>query len=211
MMKKNDYIDLRIGGYTVRHIVRTGKNCILCCTCDDRKYAEIIIENMEDLENGELLCGHRMKFGESVPKRKDRRKYTLFYQDTRQPTHILAGNIKIYYSSCFIQEAGRYAIAQWKERHICLPSVMTGILMLEKDNEDTCIADVRESVRRHTDYLASCLTESEPYNRWQQENYILAAQYLYMAVPPFHRRQDFETLLIQVIEDNQLTRFDLQG
>lgn len=82
--------------------------------------------------------------------------------------------------------------------------------MLEKDNEDTCIADVRESVRRHTDYLASCLTESEPYNRWQQENYILAAQYLYMAVPPFHRRQGFETLLIQVIEDNQLTRFDLQ-
>lgn len=203
-MKRDEIIDLRFLAAAVQPMERTDAKCILFCISEDKEYAELVLENVTDFKNEELLGHNTILFVKAGPSGKNgRNRYTFFYRETRRTTVILAETMGLYRSGHFIGAVGRYAAEEWKKRHICLPSLMTAILILETDNGRKTAGDIRELVKEHTDYLAA------RKSLWGQANYILAAQYLQEADRPYFADKKYEKLLIQTIEENELTRFDL--
>lgn len=205
--------DLRFTGYAVQHKEQIGSKCILFCTYENKEYAEIVLEKAADFENEELLWDNKILFVENRPIRKKMQNcYTIFYQETKRTAVIHAESMELYPSSYFIGEIGRYAVIEWNKRHICLPSVMTAILMLETNKGKKPALEIKELVRERTDDLAAWkeknALEDNGKSLLGQENYILAAQYLQKAAKLNFEDKDFEKLLILTIEENRLTRFD---
>lgn len=232
-MKKNEIIDLRFLSGTVRHVERTECKCILFCASGNRGHAELVLEKVEASKDAELLGNSRIQFVKEEPTWKDGPKcYTFFYQGTERTTVIFAESLGLYRSGYFIGAVGRYAAEEWNKRHICLPSLMTSILMLETDHAgrtageriaggktigdrtvgERTASEIQELVKEHTDYLAMWKEEGMQEENWKslwgQGNYILAAQYLQEAGRPYFQDKQSEKLLVQTIEENELTRFD---
>ena len=211
-MRKNSR-EFRFHGYSVQHKEVIGFKNILFCTCKGRGDMEIVFEKAVAIENEELLWYNRILFVEveSVGKNKQNR-YTFFYQDTKITSVINAESMDTYSSSYFIGAIGRYAAKEWNKRHICLPSLMTAILMLETDNGKNLALEIGELVKVYTDYLVVWKTEGTMKENekfpWGQDNYILAVQYLQEAVNLYFGDRKIENLLISTIEENRLTRFD---
>ena len=133
-MKKNMNRAFECCDYIVQHKEQIGENSILYCMNDNREYAEIVIEKATQFEQEELLRKHKIMFVESVAEGKtNQKKYTIVYKGTLKTTVIYAESMKLYQSTQFICETGRYAVEEWNNRHICLPSLMIAILMLETD------------------------------------------------------------------------------
>jgi len=213
MRKKKKSKDFRYQGYMVRHVEMAGVRYILFCTCEGRKFAQIVIEKAAAVDRGGLLRYGKILFVEAeTAKSKRQTIYTVHYRGTERTTVICAESMELYCSDCFIGETGRCAAAEWNRQHICLPSLMTAILMLETDNGKKQTAGIRELVRVHTDYLAAYKAEGRQEENWRflwgRNNYVLAVQYLQNASKPYFADKNAEELLIRTIEENRLTRFD---
>ncbi len=211
--KKKENKDFRYQGYKVRHEEVTGGGYILACTHGDGEYAEIVIKKAVAVDNCELLRWGKILFVEAKPaKKKQQTIYTVHYRETERTTVICAESMELYRSGYFIGETGRYAAAEWDRRHICLPSLMTAILMLETNSGKKRMVEIREMIREHTDYLAAYKAEGMQEENWRflwgQSNYVLAAQYLQNETKPYFADKNAEELLIRTIEENRLTRFD---
>ncbi len=211
-MKRNKRRDFRGQGYSVKHEERTGLKCILFCTYGGREYAEIVLNKTAFFENEELLKYNSILFVEAEPAGRAQMRYTFYYQGTRKTTVILAESMEFYQSGYLISEIGRYAAEEWNKRHICLPSLMTAILLLEADSQNAPAWRIKELVQEHTDYLATWkergTSEENWKSLWGKDNYVLAVQYLQKETGPYFRDKKYEELLIQTIEENKLTRFD---
>lgn len=205
--------DLRFTGYAIQYKELTGSKCILFCTCENREYVEIVLEKAADFENEELLWDNTILFVETESIRKNKRnRYRIFYRDTKRSTMIYAESMELYQSGYFIGEVGRYAVIEWNQRHICPPSLMAAILMLETDQGKKPVLEIKELVAKRTNDLAAWKKEKVPEDHgrflWGQGNYILAVQYFQKAVRLCFEEKEMEKMLISVIEENRLTRFD---
>ena len=213
-MKQDIIREFRCYGYAVQHMVQSKSKCLLLCNYGNREYADIMLEGVEGFENEELLWYNKILFLEAAPSGDNRKKcYRIYYQGNRNITTVYAEKIELYQSTFFIREASRYAVEEWNKQHICLPSLMTAILMLETDNGKNCLAGIRELVREHTDYLASWsadgMQEENWKSLWGEKNYVLAVQHLQNENKPYFADNSFDDLLIKTIEDNRLMRFDI--
>lgn len=120
----------------------------------------------------------------------------------------------------WMKEVAGAAVADWRRRHICLPSLVIAIFMvgegrflcdLGRNGKKTCVS-IPPMVRSHNDYLATWTGEGQQEPNWGslvgERHYILAVQYLQDAKYPYSRRKDYEERLVKVIEGEGLTRFD---
>lgn len=211
-MKKHEIIDLCITSSAVQYVARTKFAWIFFCISEEKEYTELVFEEAA-VKNEELFGQNRIlsiKTQTTGKRRKNR--YTFFYRETRRTTVIFAKSMELYRSGSFLGAVGRYAAQEWKKRHICLPSLMTAILLLETDNGKKAAGDIRELVKERTDNLALRKAEGGQEKNWKslwgQENYVLAAQYLQEAEKPYSEDKEYEKQLIRTIEENRLTRFD---
>lgn len=215
-MNKNKIRDFHFHNYIVQHKEKKGSKCIFFCANENKEYREAVSEGIEKTENEDLLWHNRILFVETESGEKNKKKrYEIFYRETEKTTVILADSIKIYRSCYFIREAGRYAAEEWNRRHICLPSLMTAILLLETEGGKHSLAEVEKSVKEHTELLAvrkaMGMTQENWKSLWGEDNYILAVQYLQGAAQPYFKKKEYEELLVRIIEENRLTRFDFSA
>lgn len=204
--------DFQFFDYAVQHKDWTGANGILYCIYKGEKYAEIVLKNVKDFEHMELMS-NKILYVESVSMRKEKcRQYIISYQNTLLSTKIFAEEMTMYPSSYLIREASRYAIAEWKKQNICLPSLMTALLMLKNEGSSISSEHIREQVREYinvfTEWRASAEANETQMYQWSQEYYVLAVQSILEALAPLYRQNNLDTVLIHKIEKNNLMRFD---
>lgn len=129
----------------------------------------------------------------------------------------------------FFVPVAEAAVADWRERHICLPSITTALAIAGTDwgraavyKECKCLFPLRhdgihshetvlDAVRSHTEYLAAWRGEGQRYPNWEnlgKEYYILAAQCLQDAVYPYSPDKEFETQIVELVEQYGLTAYD---
>lgn len=120
----------------------------------------------------------------------------------------------------FMEEVADAAVADWKERHICLPSLMIAIFMVGGGRflQDTmpgkkaALSAVPVIVRLHNDYFATWKGEGQNRPNWEKLlgecYYILAVQYLQDAEYPYSVEEGYEERIVGMIERNGLVRFD---
>lgn len=131
----------------------------------------------------------------------------------------------------FIQKVAVPALEDWKERHICLPSLIIALAIdgtnwgqteeffsrreMFPNRRDHCIEiypTIKEAVCSHNNYLAVFREKKQKESNWRhlvgQGNYILAVQYLQTAEYPYCPDEGFETKLVNLIEEYKLTRFE---
>ena len=131
----------------------------------------------------------------------------------------------------FIQQVAIPALEDWQKRHICLPSLIIALAIDGTDwgqserflsrremfphRRDPCkesYSTLNEVICSHNDYLTVWREKNQKEPNWKhligQENYILAVQYLQMAEYPYCLEKGYETKLINLIEEYQLTRFE---
>lgn len=199
--------------YVVQHVEWTETNCILYCIYEGKKYAEIVLKNAEDFEHKEFIRHNKIMYMESVSMNKEKcRQYIISYQNTLQVTKIFAEEMMVYPSSYLICEASRCAIAEWKKQNVCLPSLMTALLMLKSEGSSMSLEHIREQIREYINVLTEWRANAEPNeaqaHRWSQEYYVLAVQSVLEALAPLYGQKNLDTLLIHKIEENNLMRFD---
>lgn len=206
-------MDLCVAAAAVQYVGRTKSAYILFCISEEKEYTELVLEEAAAVKNEELLRHNRILFAKVKTTGKRRKnRYTFFYRETKKTTSVFAESMELYESGSFLGAVGRYAAEEWKKRHICLPSIMTAILLLETDNGRKAAGDIRELVKERTDNFAVWKAEGEQEENWKslwgQENYVMAAQYLQEAERPYSEDKEYEKRLIRTIEKNRLTRFD---
>ena len=120
----------------------------------------------------------------------------------------------------FMEEVADAAMADWKERHICIPSLMIAILMIGggrflqdmKSGKNADLVTVPVIVRMHNDYFAVWKGEGQSRPNWEKLlgecYYILAVQYLQDAEYPYSVEKGYEERIVGMIEGNGLVRFD---
>lgn len=131
----------------------------------------------------------------------------------------------------FIKDIADAAVSDWKERHICLPSITTALaiegskwgtrpetllrneLFLRRrdgcmERHDSFIA----AIRSHNNYLATWREKGQNAPNWKdlvgQDYYILAIQYLQDAEYPYCAALDFERNIVGLIEEYGLNEYD---
>lgn len=131
----------------------------------------------------------------------------------------------------FIHQVAVPALEDWQKRHICLPSLIIALAIdgtdwgqsekflnrremfpYRRDHCNESYATLNEVICSHNDYLTVWREKNQKEPNWKyligQENYILAVQYLQMAEYPYCQDEGFETKLVNLIEEYQLTRFE---
>lgn len=120
----------------------------------------------------------------------------------------------------FMEEVADAAVADWKERHICLPSLMIAIFMVgggrflqdTMPGKTSAMSAVPVIVRLHNDYFATWKGEGQSRPNWEKLlgecYYILAVQYLQDAEYPYSVEEGYEERIVGMIERNGLVRFD---
>lgn len=132
----------------------------------------------------------------------------------------------------FIVQIAEAAMADWRERHICLPSVTVAIAIEGTDwgraavyREQRCLFPHRHdgihshdtvlgAVRSHNEYLATWRGVGQQYPNWEdlgKEYYILAAQCLQAAEYPYSPDKEFETRIVELVERYGLTGYDVMA
>ena len=130
----------------------------------------------------------------------------------------------------FIVQIAEAAVLDWRERHICLPSVTVAIAIEGTDwgraavyKEHRCLFPRRHdgihghdtvlaAVRSHNEYLAVWRGEGQQYPNWEdlgKEYYILAAQCLQSAEYPYSPDKEFEAKIVELVERYGLTGYDV--
>lgn len=121
----------------------------------------------------------------------------------------------------FMEEVADAAVADWRERHICLPSLVIAVILSGKGRffEEKCLMGkvVHLSVpilsRSHNDFLAAWKGEGQKQPNWEkllgQCYYILAVQYLQDAEYPYCMEKGYEEEIVGTIEEKKLTVFDI--
>lgn len=204
--------DFQFFDYAVQHEERIGTNCVLYCIHEEKKYADIVLKNARDFEHKEFIS-NKIMYVESISMKKEKcRQYIISYRNTLQVTKIFAEDMTMYPSSYLIREASRCAVAEWKKQNICLPSLMTALLMLKSEGSSMSSEHIREQIREYINVLTEWKAnaernESQTY-QWSQEYYVLAVQSILEALTPLHGQKNLDTMLIHIIEENNLMRFD---
>lgn len=175
---------------------------------------ELVFEKIKYAKDEELLWYNKIMFVECTPIKikKKLKRYVVCYLGMQKNTIIYAQNMEWYRSTPCIREISKEAVAAWNKRRICLPSVMTAIMLLEQENRENSISEIKERVQAYTDSLAfwkngEAAEKKEKIRPWGEDNYILAAQHFQESFQACCE-QGFETLLIRTIEENKLARFD---
>lgn len=108
----------------------------------------------------------------------------------------------------------------WQARHICLPSLVIAMALhdlpdffpLRRDGHSGKYPSVEAAVLSHNTYLAEWKAGEQEYPNWKglagQEHYVLAVQYLQDAQYPYYPSRRAETELVELIEQNRLSRYD---
>lgn len=130
----------------------------------------------------------------------------------------------------FIAQIAEAAVSDWRERHICLPSVTVAIAIEGTDwgraavyREHRCLFPRRHdgihghdtvlgAVRSHNEYLAVWRGEGQQYPNWEdlgKEYYILAAQCLQSAEYPYSPDKEYEAKIVELVERYRLTGYDV--
>ncbi len=131
---------------------------------------------------------------------------------------------------CFMEQVAKEAVRDWRERHICLPSLVIALAA-----EGTCFGDrtdyveknclfprrhdgiwthrdFYESVCSHNDYLLTWKDPGQQMPNWKlligKRHYILAVQYLQDAEYPYCKEMDFEKRIVEMIEKYNLSLYD---
>lgn len=119
-----------------------------------------------------------------------------------------------------MKEVAGAAVADWRERHICLPSLIIasfmvggGIFLQDIESEKkAALTDIPVIVRLHNDYLATWKGKGQSRPNWEKLlgecHYILAVQYLQDAEYPYSMEREYEEKIVGMIERNGLIRFD---
>jgi len=120
----------------------------------------------------------------------------------------------------FMEEVADAAVADWRERHICLPSLVIAI-MIEGGGRfwEECNGKGKRTwesvpvlVRSHNDYLATWKGEGQQRPNWEKVRgecyYILAVQYLQDAEYPYSVEKEYEEKIVGRIEGDGLVRYD---
>lgn len=131
----------------------------------------------------------------------------------------------------FIAQIAEAAVADWRDRHICLPSVTVAIAIEGTDwgraavyREQNCLfprrhdgihsyATVLRAVRAHNEYLATWRGRGQQNPNWEdlgKEYYILAAQCLQAAKYPYSPDEGFEARIVELVEEYGLTEYDVR-
>lgn len=109
----------------------------------------------------------------------------------------------------------------WQARHLCLPSLVIAMALhdspalfpMRKDGHKGDYPSVEEAVLSHNTYLAEWREKGQEQPNWEglaeQEHYILAVQYLQDAQYPYYPSKEAETELVELIERNGLSRYDV--
>ena len=130
----------------------------------------------------------------------------------------------------FINQVAQSAVEDWKDRKICLPSLVIAIavegtgwgksirgmeeIVLFPHRHDGIRhhKTIRHAVRSHNNYLAIWREDSQEGPNWErligQKHYILAVQYLQEAEYPYSSCKSYEAKLIQLIEEYEFYLYD---
>ncbi len=149
---------------------------------------------------------------------------------TKQQPATLPGTEQMYDRRRFIHQVAREAVRDWKERYICLPSIVIALAAEGScfgkgtdDREKNCLfprrydgvlqhRDLGEAVRSHNDYLFTWKNPGQQTPNWEkligQKYYILAVQYLQDAQYPYGKEADFEERIVGIIEQYDLSEYD---
>lgn len=142
---------------------------------------------------------------------------------------MVASTMTRYDRIRFMVPVAEAAVADWRNRRICLPSITTAIAIEGTDwgravayREYKCLFPLRHdgihshenvlaAVRSHNEYLATWRGEGQQTPNWEElgrEYYILAAQYLQSATYPYSPDKGFETRIVELVERYGLTVYD---
>ncbi len=130
----------------------------------------------------------------------------------------------------FIYEVAQSAVEDWRDRKICLPSLVIAIaaegtewgksvqgmeeIVLFPHRHDGIRhhKTIRHAVRSHNNYLAIWREDNQEGPNWErligQKHYILAVQYLQGAEYPYSPCNNYESKLIELIEDHKFYLYD---
>lgn len=130
----------------------------------------------------------------------------------------------------FLEQVAEAAVQDWKERHICLPSLVIALAAEGTDFgkqtdyvEKNCLflrrydgikqhKDFMEAVRSHNNYLLTWRKPEQKLPNWElligRQHYILAVQYLQEAKYPYSDEADFEKTMVELIERYDLAEYD---
>lgn len=131
----------------------------------------------------------------------------------------------------FINDIADAAVRDWKERHICLPSVVIALAIegskwgkrpeaifrneLFPHRRDGCMErhdSFIAAIRSHNNYLATWREMEQSAPNWRdligQNYYILAIQYLQDVEYPYCYEVDFERNIVGLIEEYGLNEYD---
>ncbi len=131
----------------------------------------------------------------------------------------------------FINDIADAAVRDWKERHICLPSIIIALAIegskwgkrpealfcneLFPHRRDGCMErhdSFMAAIRSHNNYLAAWRENGQTAANWRdligQNYYILAVQYLQGAEYPYCDEDDYERNIVGVIEEYGLNEYD---
>lgn len=129
----------------------------------------------------------------------------------------------------FIRLIAEAAADDWRDRHICLPSVTIALAAEGTEwgqaqiyREENCLfprrhdgihgyATVHAAVHSHSNYLATWQGPGQQGPNWPDlgnEYYILAVQCLQAAEFPYSPDKNFEAEMIELIERYGLTVYD---
>lgn len=131
----------------------------------------------------------------------------------------------------FINDIADGAVRDWKERHICLPSIIIALAIegskwgkrpealfrneLFPHRRDGCMErhnSFMAAIRSHNNYLATWRESGQTAPNWrdlmEQNYYILAVQYLQDAEFPYCDEDDFERKIVGIIEEYRLNEYD---
>ena len=137
--------------------------------------------------------------------------------------------MKWYNKNRFIRTIAEAAVRDWRDRHICLPSVTIALAiegacwgMDPVYREQHCLFPRRYdgihgysttyiSVRTHNTYLATWQAPEQPRPNWEhleKEHYILTVQSLQTAEYPYSPDREFESTIVELIEQYNLNDYD---
>lgn len=140
------------------------------------------------------------------------------------------GTMTRYDKIRFFVPVAEAAMTDWRDRHICLPSVTTAIAIAGTDwgraavyQECKCLFPLRHdgiyshetvsaAVRSHNEYLATWRGAGQQNPNWEElgkEYYILAAQCLQDAVYPYSPDKAFEAKIVELVERYGLMAYDV--
>lgn len=131
----------------------------------------------------------------------------------------------------FIDDIADAAVMDWKERRICLPSIIIALAIegsqwgkspeaffrneLFPHRRDGCMErhdSFIAAIRSHNNYLAAWRENEQTAPNWKeligQKYYILAIQYLQDAEYPYCDAADFERNIVGIIEEHNLNEYD---